>query len=173
MRRHEDLSENTAVLKFGLNVSWHVHDIIDNVLHKRIYSHGINGKLVVYIGDFTFEVRTQAMLLINRTRGNFYDYKKYWLILLCNNGERSCTNSVIWRCSWLSYHAIPCEVFVYVTLLRQETSLISDNCPIISVCYIFWERANLSQILSLECGKLYMTTQFVYKHKKKGNYTNG
>ena len=45
--------------------------MIEHILHKRIYAHEINGKFVVYISDITIEVRTQAVILINRTRGNF------------------------------------------------------------------------------------------------------
>ena len=41
---------------------WNVFtDVVDHIPQKRIYAHEINGKLFVYMGDFTFEIRARAV----------------------------------------------------------------------------------------------------------------
>ena len=42
------------------------HDMVDEILQKRIFG----GNSIVFIGDFTFEIRTRAVRHVSRTQGN-------------------------------------------------------------------------------------------------------
>ena len=162
--------QNTRKLLLKQRPNDQVGDPIEK--HTDLLKHGYRGvELALFVEEkhwatsIQLSFSTHYMVNVVVDKQMTPDYREYWLLLICSDGKRSCTTSVIWRQSWLSYHAIPWEVFVYVTSLRQGTCLTSVNSQIISTVLLLLLRTrNLSKSLSGEYGKLHMTTQFVHKH---------